>query len=357
MKSFLLIVDMQHGFLVDGVTDHASARIDDALKNGIFDCVIASVYRNYDGSPLMRLMGWDKLLTEAEQAVAGEAATRSHHFVYKTTYSAYSRELVEWMKAENGGSVPECVFIAGFDTECCVLMTAADFFEAGIRPIVLTQYCGASGGDEAQNAGLRTLQSLIGANNIWREPICSKADLQKALDYAQNTGHISTDPSLKKAQRLVQLLIGRGWRISLAESCTGGKAAAGIVDVASASAVFDASFVTYANTAKVKYLDVSPASIEQYGVVSEAVALEMAIGAAKANGAQVGVGISGIAGPSGGTATKPVGLVCFGFYVNGQTLSQTVQFGNIGRNAVRQASVDHVYDTLTELLTTDPENA
>ncbi len=351
MKNFLLIIDLQQGFMVDGVTDHARSMIDELLKSNVFDRVLSSVYRNYEGSPIERLMGWDKLLTEEEQQVVGEAAVRSHHFVYKETYSAYSEELVELLKTENGGELPECIFIAGFDTECCVLMTAADFFEAGIRPIVLTQYCGASGGEEAQNAGVRTLKSLIGANNICAEAIRTKDDLKKALSNAENGTHLSADPTQIKAQKLVTLLADRGWHISLAESCTGGKAAAGIVDVASASAVFDASFVTYANEAKIKYLGVSPQSIEQYGVVSETVAGDMARGTADANHAEVGVGISGIAGPSGGTAKKPVGMVCFGFYVNGKTITKTVQFGNVGRNTVRQASVDFVYDTLIELLT------
>ncbi|MBR6793193.1 MAG: CinA family protein [Clostridia bacterium] len=153
-----------------------------------------------------------------------------------------------------------------------------------------------------------------------------------------------------KAEQVVELLNKKGWHITFAESCTGGMAAAELVGVASASAVFDASFVTYANEAKIRYLGVSPASIEAHGVVSERVAGEMAEGIAKANHAEVGVGISGIAGPSGGTPQKPVGMVCFGFYVNGKTMTETVQFGNVGRNVVRQKSVDFVYDTLLELL-------
>ena len=155
-----------------------------------------------------------------------------------------------------------------------------------------------------------------------------------------------------KAHTLVALLTEKGWHICFAESCTGGMAAAGIVDVASASAVIDVSFVTYANEAKIKHLGVSPESIEKHGVVSQAVAAEMAIGAARAGNAEIGVGISGIAGPSGGTPEKPVGTVCFGFYINGETITKTMHFGNIGRNAVRLASVDFVYDTLITLLET-----
>ena len=153
-----------------------------------------------------------------------------------------------------------------------------------------------------------------------------------------------------KEARLAELLSAREWHITFAESCTGGKAAARLVDVPNASAVFDVSFVTYANEAKVQFLGVSPASIAAHGVVSEAVAAEMAAGAAKAAGAQVGVGISGIAGPGGGTPEKPVGTVCFGFYMDGTCFTATQHFGAIGRNAVREASVEYVYDTLLRQL-------
>lgn len=145
---------------------------------------------------------------------------------------------------------------------------------------------------------------------------------------------------------VVKLLMEKGFRISFAESCTAGLAAARLVNVADASKVFETSHVTYSNASKMKYLGVSEESIATHGVVSEIVALEMARGAAENNNAQVGVGITGIAGPGGGTAQKPVGMVCFGFVVDGKMNSATKQFGNIGRNEVRKASVDFVYENL-----------
>lgn len=162
-----------------------------------------------------------------------------------------------------------------------------------------------------------------------------------------------TSETFSPAQQLVTLLLEKGWHISFAESCTGGKAAAGIVDVPSASGVLDLSFVTYANEAKIKYVGVNPDTIAQHGVVSEAVAKEMAAGVAREANAQVGVGISGIAGPGGATPGKPIGMVCFGFYINGRLYGETVQFGALGRNCVRQKSVEHIYSRLIELLRAD----
>ncbi len=153
-----------------------------------------------------------------------------------------------------------------------------------------------------------------------------------------------------RAALIVDILTEKKWTISFAESCTAGLAAAHLVDIPSASNVFNSSFVTYSNEAKEKYLGVSAETIAEKGVVSEEVAVQMAVGTARANGAQVGVGITGIAGPTGGTETKPVGMVCFGFTIDGRTMSATKQFGEIGRDAVRIASVEYVYSFLSTML-------
>lgn len=147
-------------------------------------------------------------------------------------------------------------------------------------------------------------------------------------------------------QAVVNQLIQKNYHISFAESCTGGMACAALVSVADASKVLDVSFVTYANEAKIQYLGVAAETIEEFGVVSEEVAAQMASGVAKEAGSEVGVGITGVAGPGGGTKDKPVGMVCFGFYMNGETVTYTKQFGAIGRNEVRAKSVEFVYETL-----------
>ena len=151
------------------------------------------------------------------------------------------------------------------------------------------------------------------------------------------------------AEEIVQRLIQKGWKIAFAESCTGGLAAATLVEVPDASRVFDESIVTYANDAKIKYLGVQEQTIAEHGVVSEQVAGQMDVGIAHAAHAEIGVGVSGVAGPTGGTKRKPVGMVCFGFWVNGTLTTKTVQFGEIGRNHVRKNSVEYIYNKIEKL--------
>ncbi|MBE6655883.1 MAG: nicotinamide-nucleotide amidohydrolase family protein [Ruminococcaceae bacterium] len=152
-------------------------------------------------------------------------------------------------------------------------------------------------------------------------------------------------------EKTVALLKERGWRISFAESCTAGLAVGTLVDVPSASSVLDVSFITYANEAKTKYAHVKEETLALYGAVSEETALAMAEGVAKESGAEVGVGISGIAGPDGGTAEKPVGMVCFGFYINGKRSACTCRFGEeLSRREVRECAVRFVFRSLAALL-------
>ena len=137
-----------------------------------------------------------------------------------------------------------------------------------------------------------------------------------------------------------------GWRLTTAESCTAGMVAAALTDIPGSSDVFDRGFVTYSNAAKVEMLGVSPDTLDQYGAVSEAVALEMARGALAHADASLAVSVTGIAGP-GGSAHKPEGRVCFGLAQDGRALfTETVEFGALGRDRVRLAARDHALGLL-----------
>ncbi|MBO5338821.1 MAG: CinA family protein [Clostridia bacterium] len=155
---------------------------------------------------------------------------------------------------------------------------------------------------------------------------------------------------LTPEERLVCLLKEKGYKISLAESCTGGLVAGSVVSVADASSVFDCSFVTYSNDSKIRFLNVKKDTIDKYGVVSEEVAYEMALGVSRVASSEIGVGITGIAGPTGGSEEKPVGMVCFGFNICGNVITKTVNFGDIGRNEVRQEACTFAIRTLAYLL-------
>lgn len=128
--------------------------------------------------------------------------------------------------------------------------------------------------------------------------------------------------------------------IATAESCTGGMIAAALTDEPGSSRVFERGFVTYSNPAKVEMLGVSPATLEAHGAVSEEVAREMAEGALRNSRATIAVSVTGIAGP-GGSEHKPEGRVCFGLATPDGSATETVEFGAIGRDAVRRATRDH----------------
>lgn len=123
-----------------------------------------------------------------------------------------------------------------------------------------------------------------------------------------------------------------------------------IVDVANASKVFNVAYVTYANEAKEKYLNVDSKTIEKYGVVSEEVTKQMAFGALKEANADISIVTSGIAGPTGGTEYKPVGMVCFGVGIKDNVYTSTKYFGNIGRNKVRSMATEYIIDFAINLI-------
>ena len=149
--------------------------------------------------------------------------------------------------------------------------------------------------------------------------------------------------------QLAQALLARGWMLATAESCTGGLIAAACTDLSGSSNWFERGFVTYSNEAKTELLGVDPALIAQHGAVSEVVARAMAFGAVRHSRAQVSVAVTGVAGPTGGSPEKPVGLVWFGFQVDGQLTSEMHRFDG-DRAAVRAATVEYALERLLQLL-------
>jgi nicotinamide-nucleotide amidase len=160
--------------------------------------------------------------------------------------------------------------------------------------------------------------------------------------------------SIDHAKILAPLLLARGWKIALAESCTGGLVCATLTELSGSSEWFERGYITYSNQAKTECLGVPDALIQADGAVSEPVAKAMAQGAQRNARVHVGVSITGIAGPTGGTAEKPVGTVCFGWAIpnaKGEHVitSETKLFSG-DRQSIREQATEHALVGLLQLL-------
>jgi nicotinamide-nucleotide amidase len=144
-----------------------------------------------------------------------------------------------------------------------------------------------------------------------------------------------------EAARLLDACRKEGLKLATAESCTGGLVAGLLTEIAGSSDVVERGFVTYSNEAKIECLGVPPGLIAAHGAVSEAVARAMGEGALAHSRADIAVSVTGVAGPGGGSAAKPVGLVHLATARKGRpTLHQECRFGDVGRDAVRLKSVE-----------------
>ncbi len=149
-----------------------------------------------------------------------------------------------------------------------------------------------------------------------------------------------TEPLLRDAARLIEALNLAHLRVATAESCTGGLIAGLLTEIPNSSAVMERGFVTYSNEAKAELLGVDPALIARVGAVSREVAIAMAEGAVARSLADVSVAVTGVAGPGGGTAEKPVGLVHIAAARRGSvTLTRECRFADVGRTAIRMSTV------------------
>ena len=152
-----------------------------------------------------------------------------------------------------------------------------------------------------------------------------------------------------KVQVLSQLLTDQSLTVSVAESCTGGNLSALLTSVSGSSTYFDRGYITYSNQAKMDMLNVNTEVLERFGAVSEQTAIEMVNGIIQNSHSDVAVSITGVAGPTGGTTEKPVGMVCFGFCVKDKHFVVTQYFSG-NRETVVAKSVDFAIQTLVDEL-------
>ena len=141
MNSCLLVVDVQNGF-ISRKTDRVVLRIKSLLEEVVFGHVVFTKFINSQNSPYVRLLGWNRVFVGEETEISSLLQPFAENIYNKNTYTALTEELNQFLKRHNITTV----FICGIDTDCCVLATAVDLFELGIRPYVLTYYSASNGG-------------------------------------------------------------------------------------------------------------------------------------------------------------------------------------------------------------------
>ncbi len=167
--------------------------------------------------------------------------------------------------------------------------------------------------------------------------------------YNRLSRYIYAEGETTLAQAVVNTMMEKKVSIGIAESCTGGMLTTALTDVPGVSEILLEGAVTYSNEAKVKRLGVNPETLEQFGAVSAETAKEMAYGIAKTSGAKMGISITGIAGPGGGTDEKPVGLVYIGVHYNGENSVKKINLTG-DRNRIRKTTVMYALDFVRSVL-------
>ncbi len=155
--------------------------------------------------------------------------------------------------------------------------------------------------------------------------------------------------SLDLAKGVANLLIAKGWTLALAESCTGGLVCATLTELPGSSDWFERGYITYSNQAKSECLGVPAETIDSFGAVSEQVAKAMAEGAQRNAGVNVAISVTGIAGPTGGSAEKPVGTVCFAWAIEKNITHETKYFSG-SRQEIRDSACTYALSELMKLI-------
>lgn len=157
----LIVVDVQNGF-VSSKTEMILPRLEQLMTDFSNELVIATQFINAEESGFTNIMHWERLKTAPETDVIPFVAEKAKEIVQKTTYSACNEMVLKLLRDNN---ITE-VYLAGIDTDCCVLATAIELFDQNIRPIVLTQYCASNGGKKSHNAAITVLERTIGKAQI-----------------------------------------------------------------------------------------------------------------------------------------------------------------------------------------------
>ena len=178
MKNILIVVDMQEGFLRDAQTKQLKNRVVELFEKNIFDVVIATRFLNEKDSIYEKLFDW-KQLEQEERLISKDIMEHVDYVADKYIYNCVNASFIQRLCQLNEGVYPEKIFVVGVDTDCCVLTIATSLYENNIRPVVLTQYVGSTGGNKSHEAGLLCMKRLIGEKQLSDIIPQSKEDLNK----------------------------------------------------------------------------------------------------------------------------------------------------------------------------------
>ena len=160
----LLIIDLQKGFVKTPELERLSDMIVELSRSDQFDYVVATRFVNRAKSPYVSILNWRKMMTSPDTDLV--EGLKTDIVIDKTAYNCCNDEFDAALGCITLGSKPSEIYVCGLDTDCCVLASSIGLFEMGIRPIVLSNYCGSCGGEEQHQAGLRCLRRLIGKGNV-----------------------------------------------------------------------------------------------------------------------------------------------------------------------------------------------
>lgn len=164
MKNVLVVIDLQVGFINDKTIKVAN-NVRDLLDSGKYSAVIATKFTNMLGSSFDTFLGWKGMLEEEEKELLPFVEEYADCVISKCSYSCVNTNFIQSLIAFCG-SLPEEVTLVGVDTDACVLATAIDLFEMGIKPIIIEDCVGSSGGEECHEAGMLLLKRSIGKEQI-----------------------------------------------------------------------------------------------------------------------------------------------------------------------------------------------
>lgn len=178
MKNILIVVDIQNGFMLSEQTISVKEKIEELLKSEFFDVVIATRFLNGDNSVFEQLLSWKRLKSDEERELVETIKPYADYVEDKYIYTCVNANFIQKLCQLNDGRYPERVFLAGVDTDACVLATAIDLFENTIRPVVLSDYCASNGGEELHFAAITCMKRLLGTGQIKEGRIQERKDLQ-----------------------------------------------------------------------------------------------------------------------------------------------------------------------------------